>query len=126
MLTRARARAGLDVEFVHGKAEHLPFPEATFDVVLLSLVLHELPAPATAIAEAHRVLRDGGRIVVADFGRSTGFAGKARAHLLLHGGVAATAPDPITQLSEGGFTKVQTAPCPVPALAITQGIRLDH
>jgi ubiquinone/menaquinone biosynthesis C-methylase UbiE len=47
-------------------AEHLPFPDASFDVVTASLLFHELPldvSPAV-LAEMRRVCRDGGRIAV--------------------------------------------------------------
>src|SRR5258707_443275 len=43
-------------------AEKLPFPDASFDVVLCHMVLHFLPDPAAAIAEAARVLRPRGRL----------------------------------------------------------------
>jgi ubiquinone/menaquinone biosynthesis C-methylase UbiE/Co/Zn/Cd efflux system component len=72
-VTRARAkagRAGLDVEFEQAPAQHLPFADASFDVVLCTLVLHELPREhhARAIAEMRRVLRPGGRVLLVDMG----------------------------------------------------------
>jgi len=62
-VARARQQAGT-VEFVVGDAERLPFAEASFDAVLLSLVLHQLERPQAAVDEAHRVLADRGRAVV--------------------------------------------------------------
>lgn len=47
-----------------GGAEHLPFTNASFERVLLSLVLHQLARPATAVFEAFRVLVDGGIVLV--------------------------------------------------------------
>ncbi|GGR95275.1 class I SAM-dependent methyltransferase [Deinococcus sedimenti] len=41
-------------------AEALPFPDASFDVVLFARVLAHLPHPARALAEARRILRPGG------------------------------------------------------------------
>src|SRR5262245_25079283 len=49
MIARAAskaARAGVDVSFEHAVAEALPFPDAQFDVVLSTLMLHHLPRPA--------------------------------------------------------------------------------
>ncbi|MEQ8652165.1 MAG: metalloregulator ArsR/SmtB family transcription factor [Kiloniellales bacterium] len=45
----------------------LPFTAERFDAVVLHMVLHYAQRPAAAIAEAARVLRPGGRLVVADF-----------------------------------------------------------
>ncbi|WP_308425285.1 class I SAM-dependent methyltransferase [Deinococcus knuensis] len=49
-------------------AEALPFPDASFDVVLFARVLAHLPDQARALAEARRVLRPGGRVWVAAHG----------------------------------------------------------
>lgn len=46
------------------KAESLPFPEGSFDVVLLHEVLEHVGDDRQAVAEAWRVLRPGGRVVV--------------------------------------------------------------
>lgn len=48
-------------------AEKLPFPDASFDVVLCHMMLHFLADPAAAIAEAGRVLRPRGRLILVDF-----------------------------------------------------------
>lgn len=49
-------------------AEALPFPDASFDVVLFARVLAHLPHPARALAEARRVLRPGGQVWAAAYG----------------------------------------------------------
>lgn len=64
---RARAanaahQAGVPIEVVDGDALSLPFPEGSFDTVVMSLVLCTIPDPARALAEAHRVLRPGGTL----------------------------------------------------------------
>lgn len=131
MLARARRRgnrAGVHVELVDGEAGELPFPEASFDVVMLSLVMHYLsPDQKTqAAGEARRVLREGGRAVVVDFGRSHGTLGRLQAHLMLHGGVAANAPDLGALLSAAGLAEVSRQPSPIGALHIVRGTRRDH
>jgi arsenite methyltransferase len=59
----------------------LQFPDASFDVVVSSLAIHNLPgntARLTAIDEAVRVLRPGGRIVIADLGFTRLYATRLR------------------------------------------------
>jgi SAM-dependent methyltransferase len=75
MLTIARdrlARAGiLNCQVRRGDVYRLPFSDGSardgFDAVVFHQVLHFLDDPQTAIREARRVLRAGGRILVADF-----------------------------------------------------------
>lgn len=50
-----------------GDMYRLPFPDRSFDAVTIHQVLHFADEPAHAIAEAARVLRPGGRLVIADF-----------------------------------------------------------
>jgi SAM-dependent methyltransferase len=64
MLSVARTKA-LPVEWHEGRAEALPFPEATFDAVVSQFGLMFFDDPARALAEMMRVLRRGGRIAVA-------------------------------------------------------------
>lgn len=50
-----------------GDLEHLPLRDAEADAAVMSLVLHHLIAPQAGIAEMGRVVRPGGRVVLADF-----------------------------------------------------------
>jgi len=58
-------RLGLHVRAARADAESLPFPDASFDLVLGRAVLHHLPNLSRAFSEFHRVLAPGGRIVFA-------------------------------------------------------------
>lgn len=63
------ARARLEVAFDVGLAEQLAFPDASFEVVISRLAIHHLPGDLKhkAFAEMLRVLRPGGRLLIADF-----------------------------------------------------------
>jgi phosphatidylethanolamine/phosphatidyl-N-methylethanolamine N-methyltransferase len=67
MLVRAVARRGpLDIGFVEGDAQALPFAESSFDAALLHLILAVVPQPVRCLAEIARVLRPGGRVLLLD------------------------------------------------------------
>lgn len=67
MLARSRHRAqGLRMAWVQGDSMELPFPDASFDCVVLHLILAVVPNPPNCLAEAARVLKPGGRILVFD------------------------------------------------------------
>jgi ubiquinone/menaquinone biosynthesis C-methylase UbiE len=71
MLAHARGKAaaqGVSAKFVEESSDRLPFPDASFDAVFCTLMLHHLPAPMqmATIAEMRRVLRPGGRMVIVD------------------------------------------------------------
>ena len=73
-IARAHAKAArrhVSIEFQIGVIEHLAFPDQTFDVVLSTLMMHHLPASLKrqGLAEIARVLKPGGRLVIADFTR---------------------------------------------------------
>jgi arsenite methyltransferase len=54
------------VSFQEGEAEALPFPDADFDVVISNGVFNLTIDKAQALSEAHRVLKPGGRLMLAD------------------------------------------------------------
>lgn len=56
-------------ETIEGRAEKLPFPDATFDVVSMSYMLRHIEDLVRAFGEARRVLRPGGRIVIFELTR---------------------------------------------------------
>lgn len=88
MIARARQKAagrGADVSFEPALLEALPFPDAKFDVVTASFVLHHFPADLLprCLAEIRRVLKPDGRFVAFDFaagGHHGLFARRAHPH----------------------------------------------
>lgn len=57
-------RRGATMRHVCGDGTRLPLADASVDVVFLGYCLEEMPDPYRAVAEAHRVLRPAGRLVV--------------------------------------------------------------
>jgi ubiquinone/menaquinone biosynthesis C-methylase UbiE len=55
-----------NVTFVQGDAEHLPFPDAAFDLVTCRYAAHHFPRPEAAAREWARVLAPGGRLLLVD------------------------------------------------------------
>ena len=66
------ARAGLNVELKEAFAESLPLSDRSIDVCFSTLAFHHMPdsSKQKAVEEIHRILKPGGRVVIADFGAS--------------------------------------------------------
>ena len=113
MIARARrkaVKARATVVFETGVAETLPFPDARFDVVLSTLMLHHLPRPVRqqCVREVRRVLRPGGRLLVVDFESSSRKQVGLLDRMHRHGGVSL---DDIVQLVvDAGFGVVRKGP----------------
>ena len=62
-------KAGSQVDFQVALIEAIPFPDATFDLVTSSMMLHHLPdgLKRAGLAEIRRVLKPGGRFMAMDF-----------------------------------------------------------
>lgn len=77
MIARARTKARkarVEVAFENAVAEALPFPDARFDAVLCTVMLHHLPRKARqqGLQEIRRVLKPGARLLVVDFNEGAG------------------------------------------------------
>lgn len=108
-IARARAKAArrhAPVEFQVGMIERLPFPDQTFDVAFSTLMMHHLPKSLRrqGLAEVARVLKPGGRLVIADFKRKGERRGWA-AHM--HAG-GSDMQDLAALLKDAGFTQMET------------------
>jgi SAM-dependent methyltransferase len=118
--------AGARIEWKRGELERLPLRDATVDVAVLSQALHHAESPAKALAEATRILRPGGRVLVLDLRKHDehwvrdrlgdtwlGFEDAELARLLKDAGLTAVkvsvgarrARDPFTVLIASGVKK---------------------
>jgi len=77
---------GLQTELRHIDAEKLPYPDETFDVVYSWGVIHHSDRPEAILAEVHRVLRPGGKLIGMMYSRRSVLAVKLWIrHALLKG-----------------------------------------
>jgi len=107
--TKAR-KARADLVFQNAIVEELPFPDAHFDAVLSTLMMHHLPRPARAqcASEMRRVLKPGGRAVVVDFGSAQSERRNLLDHFHRHGHVKQE--ELVTLLEDAGFSITSNGP----------------
>ena len=66
-IARENARtAGVAVDFLQGDVAHMPFAAESFDLVVCQAAFKNFTLPRSALAEMHRVLRQGGAAVIQD------------------------------------------------------------
>jgi ubiquinone/menaquinone biosynthesis C-methylase UbiE len=72
LLEQRLPQARVPVAVVDALAEELPFPNETFDTVVMVLVLCSVDRPDLVLAEARRVLKQGGRLLLVEHVRAGG------------------------------------------------------
>ena len=89
MLARARTKfpaANSAVQWIEADAMHLPFADASIDLITTAFGFRNLSNYAAALAEFHRVLRPGGRLGILECNHPDGLSG-ALYNLYLHHGL---------------------------------------
>jgi ubiquinone/menaquinone biosynthesis C-methylase UbiE len=113
MIARARrkaARGGLAIHFQGGVIEHLVFADQTFDVVLSTFMMHQLPddLKEQGLGEIARVLKPGGQLLVIDTKRPEAPGGPTR---LVHSGRWNSGiQDQPALLQKAGFSQITSGP----------------
>ncbi len=88
-------------DFRVGSAEALPYPDASFDMVFLGLVLHESDEPLQALKEARRVARQ--EVCILEWAHRSEEFGPPLAHRVK--------PEDLKQMAEtAGFSNLETLP----------------
>ena len=67
-------KAGVSVDFRHGDAAHMPFPDESFDFVVCRAAFKNFSDPVGALNEIHRVLMHGGRASIIDLRKDASLA----------------------------------------------------
>lgn len=116
MIARARrkaTKAGVEARFETAPVQALPFPDATFDAVLSSLMLHHLgdDGRSQGTHEIARVLRPGGRFLAVDIGGGTGEKHRSLFHFVpRHGDFDLDELDPV--LEDAGLQVLERGKVP--------------
>lgn len=98
----------------------LPFPDRTFDAVVVIDALHHVPDVPAVFREAHRVLVDGGQFLLAEPGEGHAESEKSRAELTDHGVCEREIHlrEAVGYGVDAGFTRSRLVPHYVPSIAI--------
>jgi len=129
MLARAEKKArkaSVEIVFKNAMAQALPFPDAQFDAVLTTVMLHHLPRRARqlCVTEIRRVLKPGGRVLAVDFGLAARERKGILAHFHRHGHVKL--PDMIKLLSEAGLNTVESGAVGIRDLQFVLAVLDNH
>ncbi len=120
---RKAAQAGQTIDYRVAAVEALPFPDATVDVVVSSLMMHHLPddLKGRGLAEMRRVLRPGGRLLVVDLKRPMGHLGRVTLPLLVHRQMRSGVQDLPTLVEAAGFISVEAGEAGFKPLGFVRG-----
>lgn len=75
MISEAKKNCSVKASFIVGDAEKLPFDDDTFDILVCNASFHHYIHPDAVLEEMHRVLKDGGKLVIGDPYIPTGIRG---------------------------------------------------
>jgi len=107
-------RESVDIRFVAGSVDALPFSDRSFDMVVASLSLHHWEDKESGIAELSRVLQTGGSLILGDPLRQGWLGNRVLGQLAqrIDGGIFSI-PDELTaSLESNGFESVRISTVP--------------
>jgi SAM-dependent methyltransferase len=108
----AFARRATGCEIAVADAARLPFADQSFDAILIRDLLHHLPDRARALAEAHRVLKPGGRLTLVEPNRRAPLVLLQAALVPAERGLLASSVERLRrELDDAGFRVLRFAAC---------------
>lgn len=128
MIAVARQKAaqqGRRVDFQTGLIEALPFADASFDIVLSSLMFHHLPPELkrSGLTEIYRVLKPGGRLLIIDMLRPATLMQHFTLTALVHHAATHDVYDLQPLMEQIGFENQQSGAMSWRVLGFVQGSR---
>jgi ubiquinone/menaquinone biosynthesis C-methylase UbiE len=110
-VNRGAKKAGVLVEVRVGMLDHLPFDDQSFDLVVIHSASGQLAAATRErrermLRDAHRVLRQGGRLIAIERGTATGLTSVLRSAPAAQGAYDASGGTPAA-LQQAGFGAVR-------------------
>lgn len=128
MVTRARrttTRLGLPITFRESRAQELPFEDGTFDTVTCTLALHHIALSdrSRVVAEMHRVLAPGGRLLVAEMKEPTGGASWLVRHRFGHHLDEKPLDQAVQLMTDAGFGRIARTATPIRWIGKVVGVR---
>lgn len=122
------SHANASVDFIVQPAEAMSFADASFDVVLSSLMMHHLPPhlKQPALREIGRVLAPNGRLLIIDLRRPESLPGRVITHLLMHGQMQFGVQDLPLLLQQTSFRVRRMGDLPVWNLGFIEASLAEH
>ncbi|WP_113704618.1 class I SAM-dependent methyltransferase [Nonomuraea lactucae] len=125
MIDHARSRAPRNCSYQVGESQALPFPDGSFDLVVSSLAVHHMPPSVRgeAVGEMFRVLRPGGRLLIAEFRLPENPLAARLAGVLAGHAARPTMPDLLAALVPGAGFRVESTGGLRPLLHYVRAVR---
>ena len=125
MIGHSGHRAPGNCSYQVGEGQALPFPDASFDIVVSSLAVHHMPASArgAAVKEMFRVLRPGGRLLIAEFRPPVNPIAAHLVAILVGPAMRPTMPELLAELVPGAGFRIESTGTVGSVLYYVKGVR---